>query len=248
MNAISLLAVHGLGGSSESFDAVKGFLEPERYTVACPDLPAHGQRHTDSAVGLNECVKVIESELDKFQGDRKALVGYSLGGRIAAHVAADPKNQVDELILVSSTFGIEGLGDRATRRLWDSRNAQVIERQGIEKFIERWLLLDLWQGDSETTRRAHIAELLKCQPSALAAAFRGLGPGVIPSAWDQMALSKTRVSVICGERDSKYRRLADQILDRTGNPGELKIIKSSGHGLLREDPQQVASVIDEILG
>ena len=69
---------------------------------------------------------------------RFVLGGYSMGGRIALHVALQAPHRVERLVLVSATAGIEDATERAERRRRDRRFAKEIEQGSIEEFIERW--------------------------------------------------------------------------------------------------------------
>src|SRR5262249_56537802 len=72
-------------------------------------------------------------------GGRATYVGYSMGGRLCLQLALDRAELVDRLVLVSASPGIRGEVERAARREADERQAQEIERDGVDAFLERWL-------------------------------------------------------------------------------------------------------------
>src|SRR3954469_19105807 len=64
-----------------------------------------------------------------------ALVGCSMGGRIALHAALGGPARVDPLVLIGVSAGVE---DREERRRSDEALASWIERHSIEGGVERW--------------------------------------------------------------------------------------------------------------
>ncbi|HUO75128.1 MAG TPA: alpha/beta fold hydrolase [Solirubrobacteraceae bacterium] len=97
-----LLLVHGMGGGYENWREV---IEPlaSRYTVVAPDLPGHGASAPGNgdysigalAVGLRDLLVALGHE-------RATLVGHSLGGGIAMHLAYQFPELAERLVLVSS--------------------------------------------------------------------------------------------------------------------------------------------------
>ncbi|HWM55359.1 MAG TPA: alpha/beta fold hydrolase [Solirubrobacterales bacterium] len=97
-----LLLVHGMGGSSENWQAVIGPLARD-HTVIAPDLPGHGRSAPGGgdysvgglASGLRDLLLVLGHE-------RATLVGHSLGGGIAMQFAYQFPEIAERLVLVSS--------------------------------------------------------------------------------------------------------------------------------------------------
>ena len=97
-----LLLVHGMGGGYENWREV---IEPlaRRYTVVAPDLPGHGTSAPGNgdysigalAAGLRDLLLALGHE-------RATLVGHSLGGGIAMHLAYQFPELAERLVLVSS--------------------------------------------------------------------------------------------------------------------------------------------------
>jgi 2-succinyl-6-hydroxy-2,4-cyclohexadiene-1-carboxylate synthase len=171
------------------------------------------------------------------------LCGYSLGGRVALHVALAHPERVSRLVLVASTAGIEDPAMRAERRAADERLAADAERGTIEDFADRWSRQPLFAGTPPAAAAHWRADILRNDPRALAAVLRGIGAGVMEPLWDRLAeLDGMPVTIIAGERDGRYaaigRRLAAAL------PGaRLLLVPGAGHGLPREAPQAVAAAI-----
>ena len=110
-------------------------------------------------------------------GERFALAGYSMGGRIALHAALALGDRVDRLVLVGASPGIADPAERAARRAADDALADRIEAIGVEAFAREWAALPLWEGQPERVAAAAHADRLRNTPEGLAAALRGLGTG-----------------------------------------------------------------------
>src|SRR4051794_10460880 len=66
-----------------------------------------------------------------------ALVGYSMGGRLALHAALRDPARIGALVLVGVTAGIEDPVEREERRRSDGSLAEWMERRSIEEVVER---------------------------------------------------------------------------------------------------------------
>ena len=62
------------------------------------------------------------------------LVGYSMGGRIALHVALALGARVQRLVLIGGSPGIADVAEREARRDADERLAAEIESSTVEEF------------------------------------------------------------------------------------------------------------------
>ena len=70
--------------------------------------------------------------------ERFALVGYSMGGRVALHVALAHPDRVTALALIGAQAGIDDPAERAERIAADEALADRIESDGIEWFAGYW--------------------------------------------------------------------------------------------------------------
>ena len=74
---------------------------------------------------------------------RFVLCGYSLGGRIALHVALAAPQRVTALVLIACSAGIEDEAERAERRRSDGALVKQLRSAPFEQFIERWQTVKL---------------------------------------------------------------------------------------------------------
>ena len=96
------LLLHGLGGSSATWVEVMAGLA-EHGPVVAVDLPGFGRTelHEDDACTVPSYVAFVIALADALGWDRFALHGNSMGGLIAALVAARHPDRVSRLVLVS---------------------------------------------------------------------------------------------------------------------------------------------------
>lgn len=203
---------------------------PQLQTIA-PDLRGHGSRAAERPIDTETLVAdVLETAPQRFD-----LAGYSMGGRLALHVALAAPQRVRRLTLISATAGIGDPGAAAQRRADDDALADEIERDGIEAFADRWGTLPLWQRQSDAVRdRAH-GERLGQQPAGLAAALRGFGTGAMAPVWDRLKTLNLPVTIVVGSEDEKFRDVARRLHERMPW-ARVVVVAGVGHSVPLEAP------------
>jgi 2-succinyl-6-hydroxy-2,4-cyclohexadiene-1-carboxylate synthase len=247
-----LLLLHGFTGSAASWSPLVGSLPP-RFRTLAPDLIGHGRSDSPPDAGryrMERCVADLLAVLDALQIERAAVLGYSMGGRVALQLAAAAPDRVDALVLESSSPGIASAAERQARVASDMALAESIEQGGLAAFVERWERLPLFASQSalpEDTRARLHAQRLRNNPIGLANSLRGMGTGQQASLWDRLAGLHVPTLLIAGELDAKYRALADEMLALLPNARAM-IVSGAGHAVHLEQPQAFAKNVLEFLG
>jgi 2-succinyl-6-hydroxy-2,4-cyclohexadiene-1-carboxylate synthase len=245
-NAISgpetIVLLHGFGGTRRAWDGVIDRLPPERYRPLALDLPGHGAyanapRAGGEAITFAGCVAHVLARAP----ERFALCGYSLGGRVALHVALSAPERVSRLVLVSTSAGIEDAAERAERSAADHRLADELERIPFEDFIERWRTQPLFAGDPPAVGALAREDQRRNRPDALAAVLRGIGTGEMAPLWDRLSELEMPVTVLVGDRDAKFQALGRRMVELLPDAG-LTVVPG-GHVLELESPAAVAEHI-----
>jgi 2-succinyl-6-hydroxy-2,4-cyclohexadiene-1-carboxylate synthase len=214
-------------------------LDPERYTALAPDLRGHGSARDARPISFDDVVAdVLTAAPPRF-----ALCGYSMGGRIALHVALAAPERVERLILIATTAGLDDEAGRAARRDADERLAVFAKAATIEQFADRWAAQPLFAATPPEAARIWREDLLRNDPLALAAVLRGLGAGAMAPLWDRLAGLKMPATVLAGERDGRYVAIAERLVERLP-AAELVVVEGAGHGLPREAPEAIAAAIE----
>jgi 2-succinyl-6-hydroxy-2,4-cyclohexadiene-1-carboxylate synthase len=235
----TVVLLHGFSGTGRAWDGVAAALQREGYRPLAPDLPGHGTASGyERPISFAACVgHVLEHVPERF-----ALCGYSLGGRVALHVALTAPQRVSRLVLVSCSAGIEDARERAERRRADRRLAEDLESAPFEEFIERWCSQPLFAGDPPEVGRLAREDQRRNRPEALAAVLRGIGAGEMEPLWDRLAELTMPVSIVVGDRDAKYVELGTRIVEAID--GAELIVLPGGHRLPLENPEGIAAVLE----
>jgi 2-succinyl-6-hydroxy-2,4-cyclohexadiene-1-carboxylate synthase len=234
----SLVLLHGFSGTRHAWDAVAAELSAQRYLALALDLPGHGDAAAqDAPITFDSCVASVLARSPA----RFALCGYSLGGRVALHVALAAPERVTRLVLVSTSAGIEDPAERAERRAADRRLADELERIPYEQFIERWRTQPLFADDPPEVDELARDDQRRNDPHALAAVLRGIGTGEMAPLWNRLGELTMPVTVVAGERDAKFRGLGEQLA--AAIPDAELVIVPGGHGLPLESPGALARAL-----
>jgi 2-succinyl-6-hydroxy-2,4-cyclohexadiene-1-carboxylate synthase len=233
----AVVLLHGFAGTGHAWDAVAERLGGERYLA--PDIRGHGAAAAARPIGFEECTAdVLAAAPASFE-----LCGYSMGGRLALHVALAAPERIARLVLVSATAGIEDVADRARRRAADERLAGEIQRMPLADFADRWLAQPLFADDGDAARMRGREDILRNEPAGLAAALRGIGAGSMLPLWNRLGeLEGIETLVVAGERDARYVHLGERLADVVPR-ATMKVIPGAGHALPRECPDDLAALL-----
>jgi 2-succinyl-6-hydroxy-2,4-cyclohexadiene-1-carboxylate synthase len=210
-------------------------------SVGCPpvllDLPGHGRNVANPDESDFSLASALSAIADSGQWPA-GLVGYSMGGRLALHFAAQRPDAVRRLVLESASPGLETQAERRVRRESDDELACVIEHEGVEAFIDQWERLPLFETQAtadESVRSRLRAGRLRNSVEGLAGALRGLGTGALPSLWDALLGIHVPTLVLVGGLDRRFvstgERMAAALPD-----ARLVVVPGAGHAVHLERP------------
>ncbi len=246
-----LLLLHGFTGSTKSWQWILPHLR-HRYRLVLIDLIGHGQ--SDAPIDFNrysmDCaVQDLLSVLDYLKLQQINLLGYSMGGRFALHFAAQAPARVRNLILESSSPGIENEAERQARKQADETLAEFIEEHGLEPFVNQWSKLDLFATQQLLPQKIQNEirmQRLKNRPQGLANSLRGMGTGVQQSLWNSLHQIHIPTLLLVGKEDAKFRQIAVFMKERLPRSA-LQIIAEAGHAVHLEKPVQFANAVENFL-
>ncbi len=245
--APDVVLLHGFTHTGASWGPVVAALAEsyrapgEGYRAVAPDIRGHGS-------ASDRVPAALEGVLHDFAmvaPARCTLAGYSMGGRLALHIALALPGRVDRLVLIGASPGIADPIEREARRRDDARLAGEIEGSTMEQFAARWAQTPVLAGQSPSVAAAVHADRLRNDPAGLARALRGLGTGALASLWDRLPEIEMPVVLVVGERDQKFRAVAAEMA--SGLPrAEVVVVPDAGHAVHLEAPGAVAQVIGEV--
>jgi pimeloyl-ACP methyl ester carboxylesterase len=115
-NGSPVVLVHGLAGRSEDWRNLAPYLAKAGYRVYLPDLPGYGQSEQprNFSYSIHDQAAVLVSFMDAMGLKQVDLGGWSMGGWIVQHVAADHPDRIRRLMLFDSAGVYK-------KPLWDPR-------------------------------------------------------------------------------------------------------------------------------
>ncbi len=241
--AVTLL--HGFTQSGRSWREVISLMPP-RWRFITPDLRGHGRTRTraGAAHDMEASRRDVLAIWDQLGVERSHLVGYSMGGRLALHIAAHSPERLLSLVTIGAHAGLDD-GGRRERLAADEELARRIESAGIAAFVEYWTSLPLFRGlerRSPAVQAAIRAERMHNRPEALAASLRGMGAAAMEPLWERLASLGVPCLFIAGAEDHGYAAQARRLRDTI--PGSRKeIVPRAGHAVHQERPQAFVNVL-----
>lgn len=246
----ALLLLHGFTGSSATW---KPFLSSwPGLTVIAVDLPGHGASDSPAdpaRYSMERCVKDIVALMDRLGVERAAALGYSMGGRVALHLALAAPERLRALVLESASPGIEAPAERAARRESDEALAASIDKDGVEAFVSHWEALPLFASQArlpaaarEELRRQRLAN----NAAGLAGSLRGQGAGEQEPLWRRLHEINVPALVVAGELDEKYSALTHRMAAAMPN-ARAEVVAQAGHAIHLEQSNAFATLVRRFL-
>jgi 2-succinyl-6-hydroxy-2,4-cyclohexadiene-1-carboxylate synthase len=263
VNGISLNVESSGDGSGPALVLLHGFTRDHRewepllpcfdsYRTVRFDLIGHGNSDSPAEVthySMAHAVDDLMALLHHLEIERTALLGYSLGGRVALHLAIEAPELLWGLVIESASPGIEDRGERAARAASDEELALSIERDGIETFVERWQSQVLFASQSRlpaAVLESQKRQRLSNSATGLANSLRGMSAGVQEYLLPRMDRIDVPALFIAGQLDERYAvwvpRMASEVPGATS-----RIIDGAGHTTHLEQPDAFVEVAGQFL-
>ena len=129
-NNPDILMIHGLMGSSSSFDFITRELA-EKFHVTAIDLPGHGDSNLQIPFDLNNLTYVVEEFINEKFSSPIDVIGYSLGGTILNNIATTQKGLLNSIILIDPWFSNNTTTDSLAFKF-----LSVIEKNAKKSWVE----------------------------------------------------------------------------------------------------------------
>jgi 2-succinyl-6-hydroxy-2,4-cyclohexadiene-1-carboxylate synthase len=176
----------------------------------------------------------------------RVLVGYSLGGRLALRAALRAPEELDAVVLVGSTAGIEEGPLRVQRAEADEKLASWMEAMPIEDIVGLWERQPLFADQSESLVEEQRPGRLSHEPRDLALILRTAGQGVLEPVWHELRALDVPLLAIAGGRDDGYSSAAKRIASLAPN-ARAAVVENAGHAPQLQRPDAVAELITRFL-
>jgi 2-succinyl-6-hydroxy-2,4-cyclohexadiene-1-carboxylate synthase len=216
------------------------------HTLVAVDLPGHGDSGSIRADVPTTAGLVAEAVRTVVDDEGCLLLGYSLGARVALHVAIAAQLPLHGLVLVGATGGIEDPGARRSRRLADDALADELEASGdVEAFVDAWLQNPMFErlASSDAAGRS---ERLRNRASGLASSLRLCGTGAQEPVWDRLSTISCPVLALAGSDDTRFATAALRVA-RLVPHGVASLVPGGGHAVHLAQPEQAGRLVDHWL-
>ena len=246
----ALLLLHGFTRDARAWQPVLPCFDA--YRTVRVDLIGHGKSDAPADPArytMAHAVDDLTALLHHLDIERTALVGYSLGGRVALHFALEAPQLLWALVLESASPGIDDPMERDARFASDVQLAASIEREGIEPFADRWQAQPLFASQSslpaavlEEQRR----QRLENSPLGLANSLRGMGAGAQDCLLPRLGEIEVPTFFLAGALDQRYAALAPVMAAHVAG-AEHYVIDAAGHTTHLEQPDAYGALVTDFL-
>jgi 2-succinyl-6-hydroxy-2,4-cyclohexadiene-1-carboxylate synthase len=233
VEAATVLFVPGFMQRGEAWQPVAARLAGSSYTTVCRDFETWT---------LDERV----NELLAATPAGAAVVGYSMGGRLALHAALREPDRFGALVLVGVTAGIEDPAEREDRRRSDESLAEWMERRSIEEIVQRWEASPVFATQSAALRERQRPGRLSHDPERLARLLRSAGQGASPPVWSRLGDLRCPVLLTAGDHDRRYATAARRMAERIPH-ARVRLVPDAGHAPQLEAPDTFTTLLREFL-
>jgi pimeloyl-ACP methyl ester carboxylesterase len=246
----AVVLIHGFGSSIYTWKDVIPALAA-RHEVIALDLPGFGESDRPAGLSLDDFPRAVVGLMDRLGVERAALVGNSLGGAIAAIVAATAPERVSGLVLIDAAgFNLEPEARPLVVRATTSWAAPLLGLLPGKRLIVERSLREVFHDDALVSEERLAEYLAPAQRPGTFAAMRSLGLS-LDAATSRVAETLGRVQaptlVIWGD-DDRWIPLADAERFVAAIAGARKtVVPACGHMPQEEKPAEVARLLLEFV-
>lgn len=240
----ALLLLHGFTGSIEAWPAAALAPLAPHFRLVRVDLLGHGRSShcgNPARYALDEQVSDLCRVLDALDVESAVWAGYSMGGRLALGAAALRPERVRALVLESASPGLAGEVERRERARADEAWAERLLTDDLDRFVEQWMAQPLFASQQESLSTGLLERererRRRNDPVSLAANLRGFGTGIQPPLWDRLERIVAPTLLLAGERDAKFRDIAQRMARAMPN-ARTAAIAGCGHTIHLESPHE----------
>jgi 2-succinyl-6-hydroxy-2,4-cyclohexadiene-1-carboxylate synthase len=195
-----IYALHGFLGLPSDWNRLKeGIEEPfESVNLLSIDLPKNG---------LQNWGRALNGWVAKQPEEKRILLGYSQGGRLAMHALLNAPHLWAGGIIVSASTGLKFDEERAARMQIDMRWSEKFLNEPWDSLMDEWDSQPVFQGKKSPFKRKE-GDYTRGQ---LADSIIGWSLGKQSDLQAPLSGLPLPILWIAGEKDSKYAFLAKEI-------------------------------------
>ncbi|XP_075659886.1 protein PHYLLO, chloroplastic isoform X2 [Castanea sativa] len=256
-----VLFLHGFLGTGEDWITAMKAISGSARCISI-DLPSHGgskiQYHgakdsaQDPTFSIEVVADILYKMIDQITPVKVICVGYSMGARIALHMALRFSDKIKGAVVIAGSPGLKDKVARDVRRAKDDSKAHLLVAYGLQLFMENCLRSHPHFNQIVTSRLQHD------DVQSLAKSLSDLSVGRQQPLWEDLKHCKTPLLLIVGENDTKFKTIAQEMFcevchglksgDNLWNEiHEIVEIPNCGHAVHLENPLPVISALRQFL-
>lgn len=158
------------------------------------------------------------------RGQRRVLIGYSMGGRLALHALLEG-GPWDAAVIVSANPGIRNVEEASARRGSDTVWATKALTTNWADFLAEWSSQPILGGAMRDERED---KKLIQRRREIARSFVDWSVGNQEALWDRLSEIDIPVLWVAGEKDEKFVDMAEEAAETSGR-FEMAIAPEAGH-------------------
>jgi 2-succinyl-6-hydroxy-2,4-cyclohexadiene-1-carboxylate synthase len=232
-----ILLLHGFTQTRSSARRFREALQPAGQLITL-DLPGHGE-HATVRANLTDTANLIAEALPQ----SVAVVGYSLGGRVALHLACEHPELVSRLITIGASPGLPHADERQQRVARDQALAASLRQVDIAEFLDSWTTQPLFAGSDldDDERASRESNTVAGLANSLIDAGTGTQEWLLP----RLAALSIPSTFIAGARDERFVALARAMAEISGQ--RFQVVAAAGHAAHLDQPVECARLVREAL-
>lgn len=240
----TLVFLHGFLGNSRDWNETINLLKNDFHCVSI-DLPGHGASVTTAGSlkdGFNHCHQLIKNVLDDLLITNYALIGYSLGGRIALDYARSQHDtRLNALLLESSHMGLPNDHAKERRFMQDHSWAKKFATESIRETLYDWYDQSIFSDLSDRQKEILINKREENFGVPLANTLLATSLGKQINALPYLQQTNLTIHYCFGSKDKKFKEFSAQL----SNLKNINIFEfeRAGHNIHQHDAPQFAQYI-----
>ena len=175
------------------------------------------------------------------RGQKRILVGYSMGGRLALHSLLED-GPWDAAVIISANPGLRDTAEASARRASDALWATQALTLGWAEFLQKWGEQPILAGAIRDERED---KKLMQRRREIARSFVDWSVANQASLWNRLPEVKIPVLLVAGDEDAKFRALAEEAAALNDN-FQLALAPNAGHRVPWERGDWLAERIREM--
>jgi 2-succinyl-6-hydroxy-2,4-cyclohexadiene-1-carboxylate synthase len=240
---VRVVWLHGLFGHGADFEPVQAALSSVFEHLNIP-LPGHDSPGLRAGVegGFEEASSRVVEAIGRWTSEPVWLVGYSMGARVAMHVALSEPSPVKGLVLIGGHPGLTSVAQREERLALDHERASRLESEGLAAFLQAWYELPLFGSLRDRSDfHARLESRLCRDPDAVSCTLRRLSTGHQADLRPLLSSLSLPIHWVYGAEDSRYAAIYNALGDHPH--WRRHAVPEAAHSVHIEQPTRVAEIL-----